>query len=252
MIVFGVCALGVGALYLVPGVARSPEQVRRSGAHDEPTNSALGVGTVTPGESASAAGDRNTLAEGDDPAARTASGAQPTQSTATRPKGRSGDDDDRSSGAASSEDPKVVKDSEPPQPVADIEPSKVTRKQLTVNWPAATDNVGVVGYRIWLNGFEVATTVETKAKLRWFNDGSGQHVVQIRAIDAAGNQSRSSPTLVVRRPSPAPTDTPSPDPSDPATPNDQSSEPSNTSGESSKPSSGTAEDQKSTPEDEQN
>jgi hypothetical protein len=136
--------------------------------------------------------------------------------------------------------------------VADIEPSKVTRKQLTVNWPAATDNVGVVGYRIWLNGFEVATTVETKAKLRWFNDGSGQHVVQIRAIDAAGNQSRSSPTLVVRRPSPAPTDTPSPDPSDPATPNDQSSEPSNTSGESSKPSSGTAEDQKSTPEDEQN
>ena len=252
MIVFGVCALGVGALYLVPGVALSPEQVRRSGAHDEPTNSALGVGTVTPEESASAGGDRNTLAEGDDAAARTASGAQPTQSPATRPKGRSGDDDDRSSGAAPSEDPKVVKDSEPPRPVADIEPSKVTRKQLTVNWPPATDNVGVVGYRIWLNGFEVATTVETEAKLRWFNDDSGQHVVQIRAIDAAGNQSRSSPTLVVRRPSPAPTDTPSPNPSDPGTPNDQSSEPSNTSGGSSEPSSGTAADQKSTPEDEQN
>ena len=31
-----------------------------------------------------------------------------------------------------------------------------------------------------------------------------------RALDAAGNQSRSSPTLVVTRPSPDPTDTPTP------------------------------------------
>jgi ribulose bisphosphate carboxylase small subunit len=70
----------------------------------------------------------------------------------------------------------------------------------------------VIGYRIWLNGFEVATTAETEAKLRWFNEDSGQHVVQIRAIDAAGNQSRSSPTLVVVRPSPEPTSTPSESP----------------------------------------
>jgi hypothetical protein len=68
----------------------------------------------------------------------------------------------------------------------------------------------VIGYRIWLNGFEVATTAETRAKLHWFNDDSGQHVVQIRALDAAGNQSRSSPTLLVTRPSTDPTDTPTP------------------------------------------
>jgi len=88
----------------------------------------------------------------------------------------------------------------------------MTADRLSLTWPAATDNVGVIGYRIWLNGFEVATTPETEAKLRWFNEDSGQHVVQIRAIDAAGNQSRSSPTLVVVRPSPEPTSTPSESP----------------------------------------
>ncbi len=98
-----------------------------------------------------------------------------------------------------------TEDSEPPAPVAEIEPSAVTVDQLSLTWPAATDDVGVIGYRIWLNGFDVATTAETRAKLHWFNNDSGHHVVQIRAIDAAGNQSRSSPTLVIVRPSPEPT-----------------------------------------------
>jgi len=96
----------------------------------------------------------------------------------------------------------------------------------------------------------VATTAETKARLRWFNDDSGQHVVQIRAVDAAGNQSPSSPTLVVTRPSPEPTDTPTPEPSDSPTPDHQLSEPSQPSAESSESSSRTPTDQESTAEDE--
>jgi hypothetical protein len=120
----------------------------------------------------------------------------------------------------------VIKDSEPPHPVATIEPARVTPEQLTISWPAAADNVGVIGYSVWLNGFEVATTAETQAQLRWFNDDSGQHVVQIRALDAAGNQSASSPTLLVTRPSPEPTPTPMPEPSDSPTPSVEPSEPS--------------------------
>ena len=54
--------------------------------------------------------------------------------------------------------------------MAEIDASNVTTRRLTVSWPAASDNVGVIGYRIWLNGFEVATTTETRAQLRWFND----------------------------------------------------------------------------------
>jgi hypothetical protein len=143
---------------------------------------------------------------------------------------------------------KASKDSEPPQPVSDIEPLKVTPKQLTINWSAATDNIGVIGYRIWLNGFEVATTAETRARLRWFNDDSGQHVVQIRAVDAAGNQSRSSPTLVVTRPSTEPTDTPTPEPPDSPTPRD---EPGHAGAQSVESSGRTPTEQDSTNEDEQ-
>jgi hypothetical protein len=254
MIVFGVCALGVGALYLVPGVARSPEQIRQAGANEEPTKSAVGGQPGRPEQSASATGDRDSVPGETAPQetiggpATTASGPQPS---ATRDKDRPEEDaDDRFSPNASTDVSKDSKDSEPPQAVADIEPSRVTPKQLTISWPAADDNVGVVGYRIWLNGFEVATTAKTKARLRWFNNDRGEHVVQIRAVDAAGNQSRSSPTLVITRPSPEPTDTPSPEPSDPPTLSDRSPRPDSSTSQSSESPSGTPTDQKSAAEDE--
>ena|GEM_PF-2276926 len=249
MIVLGVCALGVGSLYLVPGVARSPEQIRQAGASKEPADSAVGARPGQPQQSTSATGDRNSDREADGQLGTTASNAQPSQSTATRSNDRPEDADDRSSPTARADKSKESKDSEPPQAVTDIEPSKVTPQRLTINWPAAKDNVGVIGYRIWLNGFEVATTANTQARLRWFNDDRGEHVVQIRALDAAGNQSRNSPTLVIRRPSPEPTDTPSPEPSDTPTPSDQSESSQGTDkfGESPR---GTPSAEKSTAEDE--
>jgi hypothetical protein len=247
MIVLGVCALGVGSLYLVPGVARSPEQIRQAGANEEPADSAVGARPGQPQQSTSATGDRNSAREADGQPVATASNAQPSQSTATRSNDRPEDADDRSSPTARADKSKESKDSEPPQAVADIEPSKVTRQLLIINWPAAKDNVGVIGYRIWLNGFEVATTANTRARLRWFNDDRGEHVVQIRALDAAGNQSRSSPTLVIRRPSPEPTDTPSPEPSDTPTASDQS-ESSQGTGQSGESPRGTPTDEKSTAE----
>jgi hypothetical protein len=248
MIVFGVCAAGVGSLYLVPGIARSPEQIRHSGANVDPPNSAIGVRPAKPQESASSTGDRTSIPGDDGEPAKTAAGARPSQPMAT-PTDSSEDADGRSSRKARTPQSKSSKDSEPPQPVTDIEPSKITPQQLTVSWPAASDNVGVIGYRIWLNGFEVATTAETNARVRWFNDDSGQYVVQIRAIDAAGNQSRSSPTLVVTRPTPEPTDTPMPEPSDSPRPSEQS-EPSHPGAQSSESSSRTPTDEKSSAEDE--
>jgi hypothetical protein len=254
MIVFGVCTLGVGSLYLVPAIARSPEQIRHSRTNEEPTNSAVGIRPAKPPGSASSTSDRAPTDDGvpanDEDPAKTASGAQPSQRAASRIDDSSDNGVDRSSRKAKTEEPKAGKDAEPPQPVADIEPSKVTRQRLMVSWPAASDNVGVIGYRIWLDGFVVATTAETRARLRWFNVDSGQHVVQIRAVDAAGNQSRSSPTLVITRPSPEPTDIPTPGPSDSPTPDGQSSKPSQPSAESSESSSRTPTDQKSTAEEE--
>ncbi len=248
LIVFGVCTLGVGSLYLVPAIARSPEQIRRSGLNEEPTNSVAGLRRPDSEESASSTGDRTLVPGDEDAPGKTRSGAEPSQSAATRAKDSSEEVDSRSAQKRSTDQTKASKDSEPPQPVSDIEPLKVTPKQLTINWSATTDNVGVIGYRIWLNGFEVATTAETRARLRWFNDDSGQHVVQIRAVDAAGNQSRSSPTLVVTRPSTEPTEKPTPEPRDSPTPSD---EPSDPGGQSVESSSRTPTEQDSTNEDEQ-
>ena len=248
LIVFGVCTLGVGSLYLVPGIARSPEQIRRSGLNEEPTNSVAGLRRPNSAESVSSTGDRTSVPGDEDAPGKIRSGAEPSQSAATRAKDSSEEVDGRSAQKRSTDPTKASKDSEPPQPVSDIEPLKVTPKLLTINWSAATDNVGVIGYRIWLNGFEVATTAETRARLRWFNDDSGQHVVQIRAVDAAGNQSRSSPTLVVTRPSTQPTDKPTPEPPDSPRPSDEPSHPGAQSVESS---SRTPTEQDSTNHDEQ-
>jgi hypothetical protein len=206
MIVFSVCALGVGSLYLVPSIARSPEQLGVPKVNDEPTSQPAGAQPDRSPQSASPTGEDDSLTGGDRERSQAADPAtQPTEAATQKPD----NDEGRSTRKAVAE-PKATKDSEPPHPVADIEPSTVAAHRLSLKWPAARDNVGVIGYRIWLNGFEVATTAETHARLRWFNDDSGQHVVQIRALDAAGNQSRSSPTLVLKRPSPDPTDAPTP------------------------------------------
>jgi hypothetical protein len=204
MIVFGVCALGVGSLYLVPSIARTPEQIGVPKTSDGPTSGPLRAQSDKSSESASPSGDRDSP-EGRHGDRAAAAPTQPSETVTQRIDG----DEGRSS-TKSADELKETEDIEPPEPVADIEPSAVTPDRLSIRWPAATDDVGVIGYRIWLNGFEVATTAETEAKLHWFNDDSGQHVVQIRAVDAAGNQSPSSPTLVITRPSPEPTATPTP------------------------------------------
>jgi len=244
MIVFGVCALGVGSLYLVPSIARSPEQIRLSGPLDEPTTSPAGPGPSKPDQSASTSGGPDSVAGG---GVAPSDNAPTTQPSATRSTGAT-DADDRLARRPRPDQTKASKDSDPPQPVADIEASKVTRQRLTVSWPVTGDNVGVIGYRIWLNGFEVATTAKTRARLRWFNNDSGQHVVQIRAVDAAGNQSRSSPTLVVTRPSSEPTVTPTPEPADSSPPTRKPTEPSRPDALSSKSPSARSTGQKSTAE----
>jgi hypothetical protein len=216
MIVFGVCALGVGSLYLVPSIAGTPEQIGVPKANDGPTNGPLGAQSDELPESASPSGDRDSLEGNHRDQQASAAPTQPSEIDSPSIDG------DRSR-TKSADEPDETEDSEPPDPVADIEPAAVTADRLTLRWPAAIDDVGVIGYRIWLNGFEVATTAQTEAKLHWFNDDSGHHVVQIRAVDAAGNQSRSSPTLVVTRPDPTATPTPSesPTPTESAPPGEQ-------------------------------
>jgi hypothetical protein len=205
MIVFGVCTLGVAGLYLVPSVAGSPSPVAMPRTAEEPRPKpsgrttgnapqagATGIGVPVDTKLPSAVPTR--LAPAGDP--EPADKPRVATRSAERPR--------------TAFDPADAPDSEPPAAVTTIAPAKVTPDELSLSWPAATDNRRVIGYRIWLNGYEVATTAETRATLRWFNDDGGQHVVQIKAIDAAGNQSNRWSTLLITRPVPEPTETPRP------------------------------------------
>lgn len=222
MIVFGVCALGVGSLYLMPSLARSPDQIGRQPVSDEPTGSPAGASASQGRQTASTGDDRT--APGPDgersDASTTPRSAPPTFDTKQRPAR-----DKKATHGSTAYDASDGRDDQAPAPVREMEPPTATRDRLALNWSATTDNVGVVGYKIWLDGFPVASTAETHVELRWFNDDEAQHVVQIRAVDAAGNQSTSSPAFVVTRPTPNSTPTPSPDPSKSPTPDPSASQP---------------------------
>jgi hypothetical protein len=209
MIVFGVCALGVGGLYLVPSVASPPQQIAVLQPADEPQprpSASARVRVPQSGATGEAAQPSLLYAPQPDVTHPTAVAPppadEPAQAAPSRtPIGRT------------AYDPSQTPDVEPPSAVPTISAAEVTTDFLSLTWPAATDNKRVIGYRIWLNGYEVATTAETQVRLRWFNDEEGQHVVQIKAIDAAGNQSTTWSTLLVTRPSPGPMVAPMPTPS---------------------------------------
>jgi hypothetical protein len=229
MLVFGVCAAGVGALYLAPSVTGTIHQVGLPRTDDRPSGGSSGrADNPVPLPAATGAAQSS-----DAPArtVRTTSTYPPTGRTSSTDSDR----ERRSPRGNTAFDPDEAKDEEPPSAVAAIKPVEVTAERLTLTWPKATDNDKVIGYRIWLNGFEVATTAETRVSLRWFNEDDGKHVVQVKAVDAAGNSSASSPTVLLTRPSPDPTAsaTPTPTPTDEPSPTEEPSPTTEPTGEPS-------------------
>ena len=175
LLVFGVCLFGVGCLYLVPSMAGSFRQVETSREQDPSTaatNTAVGISTTA------------------DVAASGRTG-QPVdvRRTSTTPSGATAAVPGR--------------DEDPPAAVGRLTVLSSDPDSVTVSWPATDDDDGVAGYRVLLNGFFVLATQQTRATLTWFND-SNTHVIQVRALDVAGNEGPSSPTLLVTRPVPDP------------------------------------------------
>jgi hypothetical protein len=215
LIVFGVCALGVSGLYLVPSVALPPEQVGYPSADDNPTvrpGAAATIAAKTPAARA-AAGDTRSTRPADEPI-EAATGIERTSSAQPAVQQQRRRDASSKRAGATAFDAVDSPDTTAPDPVSGIRFGPVTKDTLTISWAATHDDVSVIGYRIWLNGFEVATTAETHVTVTWFNDDMGQHVVQVRALDAAGNESKTSPNALVNRPTAAPTPTPSPTPTE--------------------------------------
>jgi len=222
LLVLGVCTVGVAALYVAPGLARTsaPSAVPRP--EEGPTARAS--------TSRDRAGERTASTTSTTTASPRARRSETSTGTSTAPvpppERRSAPARPRSSGGATAYDADRSVDRVAPAPVRWITRDSATPDELTLSWPAASDDVGVTAYRVVLNGFPVATTTQTRATVAWFNDDLEEHVVQVRALDAAGNESASSPNLVVERP-PAPSTTPRPESSapaaDPASPTPSSS-----------------------------
>jgi chitodextrinase len=103
-------------------------------------------------------------------------------------------------GQASGDSPSAQAVINPPPPPTDTTapavPAKpvagaVTSSTVALTWPAATDNVGVTGYRVFRNGTAVATTPVPS-----FTDSglspSTAYTYKVSAYDAAGNESARS------------------------------------------------------------
>lgn len=199
LVVFAVCALGVSALYLAPGIARSPEQLARQPA-TAPRPSAAPVDQAPPGQSSvgrPVSVRFSTPPQQVDPQA--AAGSEAAYAPRTAPSVHQAGTDAPAARDRGSHDRTL------PARVADVEIDEVTADTVTVRWAAAADDS--VGYRVSLNGFEVASTTEHEATIDFFSDDSTENVVQIRAVDGAGNVSAASTSVLVDRPSasPAPT-----------------------------------------------
>ncbi len=226
--VLGVCALGVSALYLVPGLGASSGQygvpapaadvpgtrprsapgpdsasvAARSTDQPEATASTVGY-DAAPGESAEPTAARPDEMSPEPVAAPPAAAARPEAARTTQPRSR----------PSSTPFEAATKDADPPGPVTDLTMRSADPDRVRLAWAPSPGEAGVVAYKVWLNGYEVRSTSETEVTLDWFNDDSTTQVVVVRAVDAAGNQSRTAATLLLTRPEPTTSAIPTPGPS---------------------------------------
>jgi chitodextrinase len=81
-----------------------------------------------------------------------------------------------------------VRDTAAPSSPSTLGVSAATDRSLALSWTAATDNVGVVGYHLYLNGSNVGTTDTTGSTLTGLTCGTS-YELGVDAYDAAGNRS---------------------------------------------------------------
>jgi len=87
--------------------------------------------------------------------------------------------------------PSPVPDTQPPTAPANFRATATSAFTVSLTWQAATDNVGVVTYRVLRNGAQVGTSTTTS-----FSDSgltpATTYTYAVAAVDAAGNVSASS------------------------------------------------------------
>jgi subtilisin family serine protease len=85
----------------------------------------------------------------------------------------------------------VPPDTTPPSTPSNLRIAATGTSQLIVEWTSSTDNVGVMGYRVYRDG-ALVTTAAVPVYLDSGLAAGSMHTYVVRAVDAAGNQSQPS------------------------------------------------------------
>ena len=79
-------------------------------------------------------------------------------------------------------------DTQPPSTPTGLGTNAVGQTGMTLSWGASTDNVGVTGYRLFLNGTQVGTSSSTSYSFTGLTCGTS-YTLGVAAYDASGNVS---------------------------------------------------------------
>ena len=95
----------------------------------------------------------------------------------------------------------AVVDTTPPSIPTNLVATAISASQINLTWAPSTDNIGVIGYQVFRNGSEVATSSSTS-----FSDaglsGSTTYSYNVDAFDSAGNVSSNSTVATATTPPP--------------------------------------------------
>lgn len=99
-------------------------------------------------------------------------------------------------------------DTTPPSTPSGLTAQPLGTSSIALKWNAATDNVGVTGYRVYRNGTRITQTANTSHTDTGLAAGT-QYSYRVSAIDAAGNESTQSAAVTTTTASPSDTQKPS-------------------------------------------
>jgi len=88
-------------------------------------------------------------------------------------------------------------DTEAPSVPTGLRTTALTGYSIDITWDASTDNTGVAGYRVWLNGSEIGTSTNNIYAISSLSPNTN-YALAIAAYDLAGNESQRTANLQVR------------------------------------------------------
>jgi bacillolysin len=86
-------------------------------------------------------------------------------------------------------------DTQAPSTPTNLTASNTTQTSTNLSWNASSDNVGVTGYRVYIDGNLDGTTASTSYAVSGLSAGT-TYLMEVSAIDAAGNESGRAATNV--------------------------------------------------------